>query len=306
MAEFNMLPLYTDTFISDTIDLDATESGAYLMLLMCAWRSPGCRLPDDDVRLARFARCDGRTWRRIRETVMAFWEREGDGFWVNPKLSKVRESCNTSRENKKRGAEAARAAKSLKTNTAPIAEQHAGAIDINLHTVSVSVKEKIEPLPSSPTTSHGVAGRGDLDELEAWLLAMVGEGQPCRANPDISPIVGLVNAGYSRSEIALGIRTALSKGVRARGWGAFVSWITGVRERADRAQEAGEAAPPPRLVPTQATDDDWRKRVSNWQKSMRSVWAMDWGPRPDMRSTRVPPHILAEFNVLQTPIEEVA
>jgi hypothetical protein len=109
-----------------------------------------------------------------------------------------------------------------------------------------SHKPEIEPLPSSPTTPLGAAGQTDYGELENWLRGLVGEDQPCSAHPDISPIVGLLRAGYDRSEVQIGIRTALSRGVRAKAWTAFVSWITGVRERADRAQAAGAAAPPPK------------------------------------------------------------
>lgn len=84
MSQFPSLPLYTDAFIADTMHLSAAETGAYLMLLMVAWRSPGCRLPDDDQKLARWARVDPRAWSRIRRSVMEFWTL-ADG-WVEPRL----------------------------------------------------------------------------------------------------------------------------------------------------------------------------------------------------------------------------
>ncbi|ACL63205.1 DUF1376 domain-containing protein [Methylobacterium nodulans] len=45
MSAYPSLPLFTDAFIADTGHLSAAETGAYLMLLMVAWRSPGCSLP---------------------------------------------------------------------------------------------------------------------------------------------------------------------------------------------------------------------------------------------------------------------
>jgi len=90
MSQFPSLPLFTDAFLADTGHLNAQETGAYLLLLMMAWRSPGCRIPDDDARMARWARVDLRTWRRIKSAVMEFWALE-DGFWTQKRLSKERE-----------------------------------------------------------------------------------------------------------------------------------------------------------------------------------------------------------------------
>ena len=87
MAEYPALPLWTDAFLADTVHLDAIETGAYICLLIAAWRSPGCRLPDDDKRLARYARCGLKTWRRIRPTVIEFWTVE-HGYLTQKRLMK--------------------------------------------------------------------------------------------------------------------------------------------------------------------------------------------------------------------------
>jgi len=81
MSQFPSLPLFTDAFLADTGHLSAQETGAYLLLLMMAWRLPECRLPDDDQKLARWARVDARTWKRIKPSVMEFWTFD-DGFWL--------------------------------------------------------------------------------------------------------------------------------------------------------------------------------------------------------------------------------
>lgn len=73
MAQFPYLPLFTDAYIADTMHLDCMESGAYLHLLIAAWRSPDCNLPDDDKMLARMAKCSPRQWVKVRGAVMAFW-----------------------------------------------------------------------------------------------------------------------------------------------------------------------------------------------------------------------------------------
>jgi uncharacterized protein YdaU (DUF1376 family) len=106
MSQFPSLPLFTDAFIADTGHLSAQETGAYLLLLMMAWRLPDCRIPDDDARLARWARVDARTWRHIKPQVMEFWT-FSDGFWTQKRLTKEREfaskRANTARVNGARG-----------------------------------------------------------------------------------------------------------------------------------------------------------------------------------------------------------
>lgn len=89
MAEFPSLPLWTDAYLADTTHLSTEEHGAYLLLLIAAWRSPECRLPDDDAKLARFVHATPRVWARLRPVMAPFFVIEG-GFWVQKRLSKER------------------------------------------------------------------------------------------------------------------------------------------------------------------------------------------------------------------------
>lgn len=73
MAQFPQLPLYTDAYLADTRHLNAAQHGAYLLLLMMAWRTPDCAIPDDDDILARWACMDKRTWKTHRDVILAFW-----------------------------------------------------------------------------------------------------------------------------------------------------------------------------------------------------------------------------------------
>lgn len=93
MAEFPALMLWTDAFIADTTHLDATETGAYISLLIAAWRRPDCDLPDNKKLLARWARCSPRQWARIEPTIMEFFTLENDA-WIQKRLRKERLRCN--------------------------------------------------------------------------------------------------------------------------------------------------------------------------------------------------------------------
>jgi uncharacterized protein YdaU (DUF1376 family) len=112
MAEFPALPMWTDAFLADTMQLNAAETGAYLLLLMTAWRRPDNDLPDDDLQLQRFARCSPREWKKIKPKVMCYFLLIS-GSWRNQKLDRVRvEVRNLSA--KRRSAALARWRKPLK------------------------------------------------------------------------------------------------------------------------------------------------------------------------------------------------
>ena len=89
MAEFPALPLWTDAYLADTIHLNTREHGAYLLLLITAWRTPDCSLPDDDKLLARYARMDQRGWRSMRPVLEQFFT-VSQGKWTQKRLQKER------------------------------------------------------------------------------------------------------------------------------------------------------------------------------------------------------------------------
>lgn len=100
MAEFPFLPLATDAYLGDTTHLTTIEHGAYLLLLMAAWRSPDCRLPDDDRLLSRYARLTAGQWARMRPILATFWRIEG-GFWMQRRLTDEWEAVRQKREKAK-------------------------------------------------------------------------------------------------------------------------------------------------------------------------------------------------------------
>jgi uncharacterized protein YdaU (DUF1376 family) len=67
------MPLYIADYLADTAHLTATESGAYLHLIMHYWQHGS--LPEDDDRLARIAAGMAvEQWRLIRPTIQAFFQ----------------------------------------------------------------------------------------------------------------------------------------------------------------------------------------------------------------------------------------
>jgi uncharacterized protein YdaU (DUF1376 family) len=104
-----MFPLYTDAYLADTRHLTTMEHGAYLLLLMAAWRSPDACLPLDHKRLARIAGLTLDRWHRIAPTVLEFWQREttdGVTVLVQKRIRDERRQYNRLRESRAAGGRA--------------------------------------------------------------------------------------------------------------------------------------------------------------------------------------------------------
>jgi len=83
MAETDAwMPLWVGDYLADTQDLTTEEHGAYLLLLMTAWRNAG-RLPAAPDRLARIAKLSGREWSETWKALERFFDREGDELVQN-------------------------------------------------------------------------------------------------------------------------------------------------------------------------------------------------------------------------------
>ena len=89
MSKAAALPLFGDAYMADTMHLTLEEHGAYLRLLMLAWRTPDCSLPNDDNRLARMLGISSQRWKKLRPAVMDFWTLE-NGVWTQKRLKKER------------------------------------------------------------------------------------------------------------------------------------------------------------------------------------------------------------------------
>lgn len=91
MADFPALPLWTDAYLADTRHLSTLEHGAYLLLMMEAWRRPHCDLPDDDRILARLAGLNEEQWIECKSTIMEMWNLDGRRkTWTQKRLLKER------------------------------------------------------------------------------------------------------------------------------------------------------------------------------------------------------------------------
>lgn len=102
MADYPALHLWTDAYLADTLDLSLEEHGAYLKLMMIAWRSPECGVPDDDRRIATMLGVTHSRWVKVlRPKMERFWTVSG-GFLTQKRLTKERAYLDNKREQQRR------------------------------------------------------------------------------------------------------------------------------------------------------------------------------------------------------------
>lgn len=74
------IPLFADAYLADTMHLSTEEHGAYLLLLMAAWRQDDCSLPNDDRKLARIAGLSVRKWSSARTSIEFLFDVSGTSW----------------------------------------------------------------------------------------------------------------------------------------------------------------------------------------------------------------------------------
>lgn len=97
------LPLFGSDYLADTRHLSTEEHGAYLLLMMAAWRQDDCDLPADDHKLARIVGLTMRKWLTIKATILEFWTVE-NGRIFQARLRKERGFADQKSESNRQNA----------------------------------------------------------------------------------------------------------------------------------------------------------------------------------------------------------
>jgi uncharacterized protein YdaU (DUF1376 family) len=97
------MPLYIGDFLADTMDLNATETGIYIRLIMHCFQHGS--VPDDPGRLRLIAGCSLKTWRSHCNILHFFQRRDSPSgsHYIHIRVSRERhKSEEKSRKNKER------------------------------------------------------------------------------------------------------------------------------------------------------------------------------------------------------------
>ena len=330
MGAFPHLPLFTDAFLADTTHLNAQETGAYLMLLMIAWRSSECRLPDDDDRLARWARVDRRTWQRIKPTIMEFWTHDG-GFWIQRRLSKEREIVSKRAEVARHNGQQGGRPNSLNNNDR---ENPVGSSRVSREKAPIPIfirsslrSDMSEPDGSNASVPIGSVSRDLPDEGTPPCAAASPDGPPAPAAPrkrlaypvefDALWAAYPTDPNMSKSK-ALDAWKRLGPDDRRAAMASIPGFraycrknptyrpVHLVRFITDRRFDGfvSNTAPPGSATPAgsvaeltpEQRGNAQRSLVRDWQNSPFG-WPYKLGPKPDEPGCQIPPEILAEFDL---------
>ncbi|MDL2408737.1 DUF1376 domain-containing protein [Rhizobium calliandrae] len=294
MAQYPSLPLFTDAYIADTQHLTNEEHGVYLRLLMFAWRTAECGLPDDDRRLALMVGVTPKKWATLKPVVMGFWTLR-EGLWTQKRLTAGREFVERSREQKRAAGFASSNAKALKkNNTIPTAvvtevptERVTEVPTERQQSISISIKDNNSRKTSSRDGAENGLSEANIREPKKDLIATEFEEKFWPVYPrKVDRKDALAAFRKARMKVPLDtIVTAVTAfAIEARGkdpqyvkhaarWINACSW----------ENVAGAVAI--------ETSEKWAARLQSARRQRR--WSTrELGPLPGMTGCRVPVHLL--------------
>jgi uncharacterized protein YdaU (DUF1376 family) len=217
MSAFPHLPLFTDAWIADTKHLARLERGTYLDLLVLMWRTPTCRVPNDDAWLGkRLGMTADEVTSELRPIITEFCQ--VDGNWITQKRlkrewdwclrnSKKRSDAAKSRWQKEKAPSKRNTAQHVECNAPslsdPIEKEDGDDVHAHAHTHAHTrdPEKRIEPLvpPEAFELVYEIASVAGVDPKNAWFGA-------CH-------IVSawLREPGWTRDAILTGVRRGLAK-----------------------------------------------------------------------------------------------
>lgn len=204
MAEFPALPLWTDAYIGDTAHLTNEEHGVYLRLLMIAWRSPSCSLPDDDARLALMVGISTKKWKALRPTISAFWTIE-NGAWTQKRLTRERKFVRGKAEKNRSAAEARWQGKSLDNNNSDDADAS------SRHMPERCVNDAPTPTPFSVSKDTAATAAKDPAKVmfDSGISLLGAAGIPATK---ARPIIGKWKADHGAESVLVALGKAQREG----------------------------------------------------------------------------------------------
>lgn len=115
MSDLPFLPLYIDDYEAATAHLSMLEDGAYNRLLRLCWRTPGCKLPDDEAWILRKLRATTEAEIAAVRVVLAEFFMRGRGRIWSKRLLEHFLTNSVIRQKKSQGGKTSQSRKAMKS-----------------------------------------------------------------------------------------------------------------------------------------------------------------------------------------------
>ena len=158
MSEFPVFPLFVSDYLADTWELNGTEHGAYLLILIHYWKQRIGPKTDTGT-LKKVTRLDAKVWKRTAPKVMPFFEVR-DGRIYHRRIEK--ELAIAGEKHKKRVEAGRRGAQAKLSNATSNATSNAQAMHVAKGVANAKHPE-LYPELLIPPNPHDV-GEPDFEE----------------------------------------------------------------------------------------------------------------------------------------------
>lgn len=289
MAEFPALPIWTDAYLADTRHISTEQHGAYLLLLMEAWRRPSCSLPDDDDMLARLSGLSAERWAFNREAVMAFWKFDGrKKEWTQSRLTKEREYVRQKSRSQSHKA-ASRWKRDKKGDAVAMPEG-----------MPEGMPEACRSDAPTPTPTREDTNVSSLSEPVVSDLARTKAGKRKAGSytPEYETFWKAYPSTIGQTKMD-GFRAwqKLTSDQQAQAMASLPSYAKLLRDNPTRAVKHVQGYLNGRMFESFAASDpqqaDWPKRLT-YGRQWKQWPAHQWGPMPGQPGCSVPPALLIE------------
>jgi uncharacterized protein YdaU (DUF1376 family) len=205
MAQFPGLTIWTDAWIADTMHLSWENRGIYFGLLVTMWRTPGCRVPNDDQWLAsHMAMTSTEVVEKLRPIIGEFCQK--DGNWLYQKRLK-KEFIHRFEQHAAQSARAKHPRKKKKMSSPELAEKHAPAKPPSPSFPTPPKKASFSTSSSFPTAASEVEKTNP-----ARSFATASNGDALAREPDSEPAEGKRSADKNPAEMTLAELNAAWRG----------------------------------------------------------------------------------------------